>query len=81
MPPGTYFADHCIVQPQVRQTQAQAREYTEAVYAFSKAASALRAEQIEQILGEILPGKYGPARAERMGDAIARAAHMAGRGK
>ncbi len=62
-------------------TQAQARERTVAEQMVGDAFARLQPEAIAEITARVLTARFGPARTERVGELIARAGHMAGRGE
>jgi hypothetical protein len=63
-----------------RMTQAQQREMSEAEQMVGEAFARLQPEAIAEITARVLTSRFGPARTERVGELIARAGHMAGRG-
>ncbi len=59
---------------------AQRRNHTIAEQLVAEAFSHLQPEAIAEITARVLTSRFGPARTERVGELIARAGHMAGRG-
>ena len=62
-------------------THAQRRELTEAERMVGEAFARLQPEAIADITAKVLTSRFGPDRTERVGELIARAGHMAGRGQ
>ena len=62
-------------------TQAQRRELTEAEQLVGDAFARLQPEAIAEITARVLTTRFGAARTERVGELIARAGHLAGRGE
>ncbi|MCA3456582.1 MAG: hypothetical protein IOC92_02610 [Rhodobacter sp.] len=62
-------------------TYAQRRNHAAAEHLVSEAFSHLQPEAIAEITARVLTTRFGAARTERVGELIARAGHMAGRGE
>jgi hypothetical protein len=61
-------------------TQAQRRELTEAEQMVGEAFARLQPEAIADITARVLTTRFGAVLTEQVGERIARAGHMAGRG-
>ena len=61
-------------------THAQRRDLTEAEQLVGDAFARLQPEAIADITARVLTTRFGAARTEQVGERIARAGHMAGRG-
>ena len=62
-------------------TQAQRRDLTEAEQRVGDAFARLQPEAIADITARVLTTRFGAVRTEQVGERIARAGHMAGRGE
>ena len=61
-------------------THAQRREMSDAEQMVGEAFARLQPEAIADITARVLTTRFGAARTEQVGERIARAGHMAGRG-
>ena len=62
-------------------THAQRREMSDAEQMVGEAFARLQPEAIADITARVLTTRFGAARTEQVGERIARAGHMAGRGE
>ncbi len=62
-------------------THAQRRDLTEAERMVGEAFARLQPEAIADITARVLTTRFGAVRTEQVGERIARAGHMAGRGE
>jgi hypothetical protein len=62
-------------------THAQRREMSDAEQMVGEAFARLQPEAIADITARVLTTRFGAVRTEQVGERIARAGHMAGRGK
>jgi hypothetical protein len=62
-------------------THAQRREMSDAEQMVGEAFARLQPEAIAEITARVLTTRFGAARTEQVGERIARAGHMAGRGE